>query len=82
MRKNKEDKLNIQQNPSLARLDAIIVLLGELLRQFSKDKASAQGVREKSAVVLVAGGLTQERAAKLLGMQKKIVVKAIKNTKI
>ncbi|MBI4155724.1 MAG: hypothetical protein HY507_00640 [Candidatus Zambryskibacteria bacterium] len=82
MKRNKKNQSNIQQDFLLARLDTIIVLLSELLRQFSKDKTSAQNAREKSAAVLVAGGLTQERTAKLLGMQKKIVVKATKHTKI
>ncbi|MDD2753334.1 MAG: hypothetical protein PHT44_01885 [Candidatus Portnoybacteria bacterium] len=82
MSKSKKNKLFIDKDLSLARLDALLVLLSELLCQLSKDKASAKGAREKSAVILVSGGMTQERAAKVLGMQKKTVVEAIKNIKI
>lgn len=65
-----------------AQLNAIILLLGELLSQFAKDKNSAQAAREKIAAVLVAGGISQERVGKLLSIQKKKVVAATKRIKI
>ena len=61
------------------QLDTVLVLLGKLLQQVSKDKKSAQVAREKAVTVLVAGDLTQECAPKLLGIKKEKVVKAIKS---
>ncbi len=79
---SKKNKTNIEVSSSIPQLDALVVLLGELLQQVSTNKESAQTVREKVAAILVAGGLTQERAAKLLGMQKKKVVEATRTIKI
>ena len=79
---NKKNKINIESKSPVPQLDAIVVLLGELLQQTSGDKESIQVAREKAAAILVGGGLTQERAAKLLGMQKRKVVQATKTLKI
>ena len=64
------------------QLDALVILLCEILKQVSKDKDSVQEVKEKAAVVLVAGGISKERAAKLVGTQKKKVVRATKTIKL
>ena len=79
---SKKNETNVESNSPAPQLDALIVLLGELLQQTSGDKESTQAAREKAAAILVAGGLTQERAAKLLGMQKKKVVRATKTLKL
>ena len=80
MKKNKTAKEN--GSSPVPQLDAILILLGELLLQISRNKDSTQAAREKASVVLVNGGLTQERAAKLLGLKKEKVVNAAKNMKI
>lgn len=79
---NKKNKIKTESNLLVPQLDALVVLLGELLQQTPGNKESIQAAREKAAAILVAGGLTQERAAKLLGMQKKKVVQATKILKV
>jgi len=64
------------------QLEALVVLMGELLKQISTNKKSGQVAREKAAVILVNGGMARDRAARLLGMQKKKVIEAIKTTKL
>lgn len=78
---NKKNNV-VKAGPSVPQLEALIVLLTELLVQLSKDQKSAGIAREKAAVILTAGGLTRERAAKLVGIQKKKVVEANKAIKI
>lgn len=79
MSKNNTPNKNLNSAP---QLDALVVIMGELLRQMSVNKESMQTARKKAAAILVAGGLTQERAAKLLGIQKEKVVKATRTVKI
>jgi len=78
----KKDRATTMGIPQVPQLDAIVVLLCELLQQTSRNKEAVQIAREKAAAVLVAGGVTQERTAKLLGMQKQKVVEATKNLKL
>ncbi len=78
MKKNNKEPKGIRE----AQLNAIILLLGELLPQLATDKSSAQTTKEKAAAVLVAGGVSQERVGKLLSIQKKKVVEATKKIKI
>lgn len=77
----KKNKETLNGNGS-NRIDAVLVLLAELVRQLSTDKESAQVAREKAAAVLVSCGISQERAGKLIGMQKSKVVEATKTIKI
>lgn len=79
-RKNGSHRLD--DDLSAAQTNAMIILLGEILIQVSKDREAAQVAREKSAAVLVRGGLSMEKAAKLLSLQKKKVVAASKKISI
>ncbi|KKR51737.1 MAG: hypothetical protein UT89_C0009G0004 [Parcubacteria group bacterium GW2011_GWE1_40_20] len=79
---NKKNNVITKTDSPVPQLEAMIVLLAELLMQLSKDEKSAGNAREKAAVILTTGGLTQERAAKLVGIQKKKVVEANKAIKI
>ena len=62
------------------RLEAMIVLLTASLMQTSGAPSAA--AREKAAAVLVSGGMSMEKAAKLLSLQKSKVVSATKEIKI
>lgn len=72
----------LASDSTVPQLDALVVLMAGLLEQIAKDKANVQNTKEKAATILVAGGLSQERTGKMLGMQKKKVVKAAKTMKI
>ncbi len=78
MRKSNKEPKDVKE----AQLNAIILLLGELLPQLATDKSSAQAAKEKVAVILATGGISQERVGKLLSIQKKKVGKAVKKIKI
>lgn len=71
-----------QFNDSVPQLDAMVVLLHELLQQMSTNKESMQIAREKAASVLVAGGITKDRVAKLLSMQRQKVIEAAEKISI
>lgn len=79
MKKGNELLTNAEQ--SLApRLEAIIVLLTGNLTQASGPLSAA--TREKAAAVLVSGGMSMEKAAKLVSLKKSRVVSASKEIKI
>ncbi len=67
---------------NVPQLDALVILFSELLKQLSNNKESVKITLEKAAAVLASGGITQKRTAKLLGMQKKRVVKATRDIKL
>lgn len=82
---NRTHTTNTLPNSIEIRLEAAIVLLSEILSQIAKEARYSkivENAKEKSAAVLVSGGITQARAAKLLGIQVKRVNKAVKKIKI
>jgi len=67
-----------------SRIDVLILILVELLARHENVKGSSNfdDIKEKCASLLVGGGMSQEKAGKLLSMQKKRVTRAAKAKKI